>query len=176
MTATKLIINGEEQSIGWEWNTKTFYLSSTSDLTTAQVAWNWHLAGKNPIINFLKKTYILNSIGSGYAIFTSTYRTGVTADKSGSRISSPAIQLNLSSDTVTGIIENNNYNAIVYLNTNSNYQTPYTPLYDGSPATKKYVDDNVSVVSGDSGVTYTIKVSNSDPASWTASNIITLVP
>jgi hypothetical protein len=38
------------------------------------------------------------------------------------------------------------------------------------------VDDSVSVVSGDSGVTYTIKVSNSDPASWTASNIITLVP
>ena len=33
-----------------------------------------------------------------------------------------------------------------------------------------------TVVSGDSGVTYTIKVSNSDPASWTASNIITLVP
>lgn len=32
-----------------------------------------------------------------------------------------------------------------------------------------------SVVSGDSGVTYTIKVANSDPASWTASNIITLV-
>ena len=33
-----------------------------------------------------------------------------------------------------------------------------------------------TVVSGDSGVTYTIKVSNSDPASWTASNIVTLVP
>ena len=33
-----------------------------------------------------------------------------------------------------------------------------------------------TVVSGDSGVTYTIKVSNSDPTSWTASNIITLVP
>ena len=33
-----------------------------------------------------------------------------------------------------------------------------------------------TVVSGDTWVTYTIKVSNSDPASWTASNIITLVP
>lgn len=33
-----------------------------------------------------------------------------------------------------------------------------------------------TVISGDSGVTYTIKVSNSNPASWTASNIITLVP
>jgi hypothetical protein len=51
------------------------------------------------------------------------------------------------------------------LQTNQNYSTPYTPTYAGSPATKKYVDDSVSVVSGDSGVTYTIKVSNSDPAS-----------
>ena len=33
-----------------------------------------------------------------------------------------------------------------------------------------------TVVSGDTWVTYTIKVSNSDPTSWTASNIITLVP
>ena len=33
-----------------------------------------------------------------------------------------------------------------------------------------------TVVSDDSWVTYHITVSNSDPASWTASNIITLVP
>ena len=33
-----------------------------------------------------------------------------------------------------------------------------------------------TVVSGDTWVTYTIKVSNSDPTSWTSSNIITLVP
>jgi hypothetical protein len=37
------------------------------------------------------------------------------------------------------------------------------------------VDDSVSVVSGDSGVTYTIKVSNSDPASWTPATTITFV-
>ena len=29
------------------------------------------------------------------------------------------------------------------LDTDTNYATPYTPLYDGSPATKKYVDDNI---------------------------------
>ena len=33
-----------------------------------------------------------------------------------------------------------------------------------------------TVVSDDTGVTYHITVSNSDPTSWTASNIITLVP
>lgn len=33
-----------------------------------------------------------------------------------------------------------------------------------------------TVVSWDSGVTYTIKVSNSDPTSWTPATTITLVP
>lgn len=31
-----------------------------------------------------------------------------------------------------------------YLATDVNYQTPYEPLYDGSPATKKYVDDSIA--------------------------------
>lgn len=30
------------------------------------------------------------------------------------------------------------------LETNTDYQTPYTPLYPGSPATKKYVDDSIA--------------------------------
>lgn len=33
---------------------------------------------------------------------------------------------------------------MVGLETNQNYETVYTPLYDGSPATKKYVDDEIS--------------------------------
>lgn len=31
-----------------------------------------------------------------------------------------------------------------YLDTQTNYSTPYTPLYNGSPATKKYVDDSIA--------------------------------
>ena len=102
--------------------------------------------------------------------------------------------------------------------------TAFTPTWNYNPATKKYVDDEISwitfpvtsvngqtwavtvneftpwgtattgyvvtktaggyewqassetVVSGDAGVTYTIKVSNSDPASWTPATTITLVP
>ena len=30
------------------------------------------------------------------------------------------------------------------LKTGKDYSTPYTPQYDGSPATKKYVDDGLS--------------------------------
>jgi hypothetical protein len=33
-------------------NTKTFTISSTSDLTNAQAAVDWFLAGKNPIIYY----------------------------------------------------------------------------------------------------------------------------
>ncbi len=31
-----------------------------------------------------------------------------------------------------------------FLLTDKDYSTPYTPLYDGSPATKKYVDDSIA--------------------------------
>ena len=50
-------------------------------------------------------------------------------------------------DTSTGVdeltisITEPNVKVVQYLDTNVNYTTPYTPLYSGSPATKKYVDD-----------------------------------
>ena len=40
---------------------------------------------------------------------------------------------------------------IQYLDTNISYSSPYTPTYDGSPASKKYVDDKFSLA----GKTYT---------------------
>lgn len=74
----------------------------------------------------------------------------------------------------------------------------FIPTEDYQPTTKKYVDSvvtwwwipytawnwisiinnvisNTWVLSGDSWVTYTIKVSNSDPSAWTPNNVITLV-
>lgn len=36
--------------------------------------------------------------------------------------------------------------SVKYLDTNTNYTTPYTPTYDGSPANKKYVDDSASAL------------------------------
>ena len=53
--------------------------------------------------------------------------------------------------------------------------TSYTPSANYHPATKKYVDDKVTVVSWNSWTTYTIKVSSSAPTSWTANNVITIV-
>lgn len=38
---------------------------------------------------------------------------------------------------------------ISILETNKNYSTPYIPIYAGSPATKKYVDDSIKTAIGD---------------------------
>ena len=166
---------------GWgEWNTKTFYLSGTSDLTNAQAAYDWYNAGKNPII--VDQTYwtcicAWNLGNSNYLFFVPSWALAWTSWNRYTTVYALLIRFTIANWNVTAITQTSFGIAWMdYLEPWVDYTTPYTPEYDGSPATKKYVDDSVSVVSGDSGVTYTIKVSNSDPTSWTASNIITLVP
>ena len=59
---------------------------------------------------------------------------------------SPDITVTLTNEGTSGVIVTfNNYvpESLRVLATNTDYTTPYTPLYDGSPATKKYVDDKV---------------------------------
>lgn len=59
---------------------------------------------------------------------------------------SPDITVTLTNESTSGVIVTfNNYvpESLRVLATNTDYATPYTPLYDGSPATKKYVDDKV---------------------------------
>lgn len=59
---------------------------------------------------------------------------------------SPDITVTLTNEGTSGVIVTfNNYvpESLRVLATNTDYNTPYTPLYDGSPATKKYVDDKV---------------------------------
>jgi hypothetical protein len=70
-------------------------LSSTSDLATAQAAYNWYLAGKNPIIVYDNLTYSLDNLSPSALIFTGNYRTE-SYNSSYTAIYSPAIQLNFS--------------------------------------------------------------------------------
>lgn len=128
-------------------NTKTFYISSTSDLTNAQSAINWYLAGGNPIVMYWtwtwKKTFILTYIYNDTSfIFTTT--DNKTNDTSTSTIYFYRLRLSANSWTVTNIYYEN-YSP-KYLDTSYNYWVPYTPLYNGSPATKKYVDDAIAWV------------------------------
>lgn len=60
---------------------------------------------------------------------------------------SPDITVTLTNESTSGVIVTfGNYvpESLRVLATNIDYTTPYTPLYNGSPATKKYVDDNIS--------------------------------
>jgi len=177
---TWISISGNEiSSTVGESNTKTFYLSSTSDLTTAQAAYDWYKDGKNPIVAFSWSwaTYTVRLKNSNYLAFTDWTNWDWITSWSYSYVSDHTLYLNLSWDTVTSVSLSeaaSRNTSIKYLDTHVNYWTPYTPQYPWSPATKKYVDDKVSVVSGDTGTTYTIKVAHSDP-SWVANNVITFV-
>lgn len=60
---------------------------------------------------------------------------------------SPDITVTLTNESTSGVIVTfGNYipESLKVLATDTDYATPYTPLYNGSPATKKYVDDNIS--------------------------------
>jgi hypothetical protein len=132
-----------------EWgNTKTFYLSSTSDLTNAQAAYDWYDAGNNPIIVYSGKAYVLyrKVLNTSLQFYSDTY-TEDNNDYWYTVIKRYEIYLNLSSWTVTSISNTFSTNAS-FLRTNKSYSPAYTPQYDGSPATKKYVDDAVAWAGG----------------------------
>lgn len=156
-------------------NTKTFYLSSDSDYTNAQAALDWYLAGKNPIIRYNNITWlvewtydtswvprVLNFRSNQIPIWRSQYlpSTGQSTYILNYQLS---VRAN-TSNTVYNIVFFS-WNTIVnFLDTTTNYAYPYIPQYDGSPATKKYVDDNA-------GKTYiawaNIQISNEDVISAT---------
>ncbi len=137
------------QLANWCWyitsaavNTKTFCLSWTSDLTTAQAAYNWYKAWNTPIIQCGSYTYILEWVSSNSVKFVSTNQNWWTQWNSRTTAATSAITLCKSSDTINCITTSSVYSHN-FLETDRNYSTPYTPQYDWSPATKKYVDDHV---------------------------------
>lgn len=156
-------------------NTQTFSLSSTSDLTNASKAYAWYALWRTPFILYNWEVYSFHGYSSSTMTFYTIPSSIDTLSNSVSYLKLKGLQIAISGGSATSITETW-WQIVKYLDTSVDYSTPYTPTYNGSPATKKYVDDHDTVISGDSGVTYTIKVSNSDPTSWTASNIITLVP
>lgn len=50
--------------------TKVFTLSSTSDLTNAQAAYDWYVSGGNPIIKYSDGFYVLSAAAASVARFT----------------------------------------------------------------------------------------------------------
>lgn len=54
------------------------------------------------------------------------------------------VQLTLNNTTVTNVAQWTYNDTIDYLRIDYDYSKPYTPRYNGSPATKKYVDDSIA--------------------------------
>lgn len=55
-----------------------------------------------------------------------------------------SVYFTITNDTVTKINANSGTSTASFLSTTNDYYQVYTPLYNGSPTTKKYVDDSIS--------------------------------
>ena len=126
-------------------NTKTFYLSwtwsSATVLAEAQAAYDWYDAGKNPIVMYDNVAYILSSVSSSVVYFKSLNNTTTTSGSQVSSVNQFVVAFSMNSWNVTEVSYTSMGVVTNILKTNVNYWTPYTPTYDWSPATKKYVDD-----------------------------------
>ena len=124
--------------------TKLFTLSSTSDLTNAQAAYDYYADWTMPILKYGSSFYYLKSNDSTSMVFIKK-APFVWNWTSASTLNYESLTFALSSWTVTWITTwNSGIYGYSYLNTWVDYWTPYTPTYNGSPATKKYVDDSIS--------------------------------
>ena len=151
-------------------NTQTFTLSSTSDLTNAQKAYNWFQAWNNAIIKYNNILYFYD-----HSTATNAYRIvaneKVLDQSSYSTWAKDAINLAISSNTVTAITSLQiSISDSGFIRVWKNYWTPYTPTNDWSPATKKYVDDSITwitfPVTSVNGQTWAVTV-QATLVSWT---------
>ena len=119
-------------------NTKTFYLSSTSDLTTANAALEFINAGNDALIYYWHKLYTIDSKTTTLIVFKASLATNSWT--SYSTINQAALSFTIANNAVTAITESNS-SLWRYLETDRNYTVPFTPTANWHPATKKYVDD-----------------------------------
>lgn len=130
-------------------NTKAFFLEDLQDIQTAQEAFNFAISwdGENvPIIVYDGGIYLINHVDEAKWILCSTWFHN---DQNNSYTERTQNNLTFfrSWDTITSI--STGYGgtlSMYYLSTGTDYPTPYVPLYDGSPATKKYVDDSIAAI------------------------------
>lgn len=146
--------------IAWDINTKTFYLANASDTTTAQQVWDRAAAWKNAIVYLWGFPYFLEAKSATRLTFykNNWWMSQNTPNNTKTWFIRMLLWIDASNWTVTAL---NNFAvwdswAQSYLATDVNYSTPYTPLYDGSPATKKYVDDKI----------YTWATAPANPDEW----------
>lgn len=137
----------DNANLSWYLNVKAFYLSSTSDLVTAQAAFDWQNWGKTAIIVYSNKPYAFSFYNTAQMDFVCLlYREQLDAGNNKTSLVRDVITFSITWGTTVSSISANAWNNVIasVLKTDTDYATPYTPQYNWSPATKKYVDDKVS--------------------------------
>lgn len=140
------VITNRLNEMALDANTKTFWLTNLQDTTTGQAIWDWVDGGWNAIVYYSWMPYYMTAKSATritlYSKFIGT-QNSPSNQSTGFTEQLMWIDNNGSAITITNTAV---WLWAPYLATNQNYSTPYTPLYDGSPATKKYVDDKFSAV------------------------------
>ena len=145
-------IKGDIADIQEDLTTKSFYLpwtwNSQSVLSVWQAIWdwwnNWGWEKRNPIIIYNNKSYILHARDVWGLWFLSTSkRLAIEASGSYTMIRREWLVVR-EQNWVVSSVESSVDTVGKFLSAETNYPTPYTPEYDWSPATKKYVDDSVA--------------------------------
>lgn len=130
-------------------NTKTFYLASAADFTNAQDAVDWIDAWKMALVCFNWQTYVyISKTSTKYTFEDINWYTTVNSNWS-TWVFLNFLEITLDNGDVDDIsISSKNQSSTIpsYLATWVNYSPVYTPEYNGSPATKKYVDDKFAAV------------------------------
>lgn len=137
---------------GADINTKTFTITSTSDLTNAQAAYEWTNSWKNAIIVYEPERWLMNSgnawvysflyMDSGSPVYVSL----APVEQSSSQwvgwrsLTKSLLKLVVSGTSVVSMTVNHGVVIADFLST-SQQNYPYTPANNYDPATKKYVDD-----------------------------------
>ena len=158
------VISAEVEETG----TKSFIWSSSSstgdatDKARAQEILDAYLAGEMFNISFTRNAqysglYVIDTVNTNSARlwFTTQGRIN-TSSVSNNELGTQCqvgekfgLRISYSDGKVTGVENSMSTNYLMerFLATDTNYSTPYTPQYPGSPATKKYVDDSISSIS-----------------------------
>ncbi len=150
----KLIYKKNTLYAGWSEpsNVKAFPLSGTwssaAVLAEAQAIYDWYAAGNTPIVVYDSKNYFIwrdmfNQLALVSPTEAYTYEVVSAQQWNYWGVWQYRLTFNYSWSTVTSVSAGSDLNRFYFLDTTKNYSTPYTPQYDGSPATKKYVDDMV---------------------------------
>ena len=151
-----LSVNGQSWAVTiTESNTKTFSPSSFSDLTTAQAAYDWYMAWNNPILIYNDGAWLVDRLLGWDLYFFGMVSCSDYNNNWYSNLTLGRIVFSTSNGVVSWI-SRGNIHLGSYIRCGTNYTTPYTPQYDWSPATKKYVDDNAWIQNDTTWTTTTV--------------------